>query len=64
MLKLLPRGTHDYAKFLRPAELARMAREAGLEVAELMGMTYNPLTRIYKLAPDTDVNYLMACRKP
>ena len=64
VLKLLPRGTHDYAKFLRPAELARMAREAALEVAELMGMTYNPLTKIYKLEPDTDVNYLMACRKP
>ena len=64
LLKLLPRGTHDYAKFLRPAELARMAREGGLEVAELVGMTYNPFTRIYKLEPDTDVNYLMACRKP
>ena len=64
VLKLLPRGTHEYAKFLRPAELARMAREAGLEVTELVGMTYNPLTRVYKLEPDTDVNYLMACRKP
>ena len=64
VLKLLPRGTHDYAKFLRPAELARMAREAELEVTELVGMTYNPLTKVYKLEQDTDVNYLMACRKP
>ena len=64
VLKLLPRGTHDYGKFLRPAELARMAREAGLEVAEIVGMTYNPFTKVYRLEPDTDVNYLMACRKP
>ena len=63
ILKLLPRGTHDYAKFLRPAELARMAREAGLEVASFIGMTYNPLSKTYKLEADTDVNYLMACRK-
>jgi len=62
VLKLLPRGTHDYAKFIRPAELARMAREAGLETQELLGMTYNPLTKIYKLEADTDVNYLLATR--
>ena len=63
ILKLLPRGTHDYAKFIKPAELARMAREAGLDTQELIGMTYNPLTKIYKLEADTGVNYLMATRR-
>jgi len=63
ILNLLPRGTHDYAKFIQPAELARMAREAGLEVTELMGMSYNPLTKIYRLEADTDVNYLVATRR-
>jgi len=63
LLKLLPKGTHDYAKFIKPAELARMAREAGLEMNDLIGMTYNPLTKVYKLEADTDVNYLIACRK-
>ena len=63
VLKLLPRGTHDYAKFIRPAELARMAREAGLETQELLGMTYNPLTKVYKLEADTDVNYLLATQR-
>ncbi|MCX8087211.1 MAG: bifunctional 2-polyprenyl-6-hydroxyphenol methylase/3-demethylubiquinol 3-O-methyltransferase UbiG [Rhodocyclaceae bacterium] len=63
LLNLLPKGTHDYAKFLRPAELARFARAAGLEVAELIGMSYNPLTRTYRLGSDTSVNYLLrACR--
>lgn len=62
ILKLLPRGTHDYAKFIQPAELARMAREAGLDTQELIGMTYNPLTKVYKLEADTGVNYLMATR--
>jgi ubiquinone biosynthesis O-methyltransferase len=64
VLKMLPKGTHDYAKFIRPAELAGFARDAGLEVADLVGMTYNPLTRVYALENDTGVNYLMACRKP
>lgn len=63
ILKLLPRGTHDYAKFIKPAELARMAREAGLETEELTGMTYNPLTKVFRLEADTDVNYLMATRR-
>ena len=63
ILKLLPRGTHDYAKFIQPAELARMAREAGLEVTELTGMSYNPLTKIYRLDANTDVNYLVATRR-
>ena len=64
LLKMLPKGTHDYAKFIKPAELAGFARGAGLEVVDLVGMTYNPLTRIYALENDTGVNYLMACRKP
>jgi 2-polyprenyl-6-hydroxyphenyl methylase/3-demethylubiquinone-9 3-methyltransferase len=63
VLKLLPRGTHDYAKFIKPAELARMARESGLTPEALVGLTYNPVTRVYKLGDDTDVNYLMATRR-
>jgi 2-polyprenyl-6-hydroxyphenyl methylase/3-demethylubiquinone-9 3-methyltransferase len=64
VLRLLPRGTHEYAKFIRPSELAAMARQAGLEIVEILGMTYNPLTRRADLGRDTDVNYLVACRKP
>ena len=64
ILGLLPRGTHDYAKFITPAELSSFARTAGLEVQALKGMTYNPLTKIYSLNQDTDVNYLMATVKP
>ena len=64
MLRLLPRGTHDYAKFIKPAELSQFARNANLEVQALKGMSYNPLTKIYSLNHDTDVNYLMACSKP
>ena len=63
ILNLLPRGTHDYAKFITPAELARMTRTVKLETEQLIGMTYNPLTKIYKLEPDTSVNYLMATRR-
>ncbi len=64
VLRLLPRGTHEYARFIRPSELAAMARRAGLDVVEILGMTYNPLTRRFALGRDTDVNYLVACRKP
>jgi 2-polyprenyl-6-hydroxyphenyl methylase / 3-demethylubiquinone-9 3-methyltransferase len=64
VLKMLPKGTHEYARFLRPSELARFAREAGLEVDAFKGMTFNPITGRYSLNADTDVNYLMACRKP
>jgi len=64
VLRLLPRGTHEYAKLIRPSELAAMARQASLEVVEILGMTYNPLTRRFALGRDTDVNYLVACRKP
>jgi len=59
MLRLLPRGTHDYARFIRPSELAAMCRPTGLSVADLTGMTYNPFTRVYALGPDTDVNYIL-----
>jgi 2-polyprenyl-6-hydroxyphenyl methylase/3-demethylubiquinone-9 3-methyltransferase len=63
VLNLLPRGTHDYARFIRPAELARYCREAGLAVDEVIGMTYNPLSKAYALGADTDVNYLMRTRR-
>ena len=59
VLKLLPRGTHEYAKFLKPSELARFSREAGLDTLELIGMSYNPITKVYSLGRDTDVNYLV-----
>ncbi|MDP2170931.1 MAG: bifunctional 2-polyprenyl-6-hydroxyphenol methylase/3-demethylubiquinol 3-O-methyltransferase UbiG [Rhodocyclaceae bacterium] len=64
ILNLLPKGTHDYAKFLRPAELARFARQAGLDVTEVIGMTYNPFTQTYRLGNDTSVNYLMRATRP
>ena len=64
LLRLLPRGTHDWARFLRPAEVAGWGRRAGLHVADMIGMTYNPLSRRYRLEADTSVNYLMAFRKP
>jgi 2-polyprenyl-6-hydroxyphenyl methylase / 3-demethylubiquinone-9 3-methyltransferase len=63
ILNMLPRGTHDYAKFIKPSELARFCRDAGLTVNEVIGMTYNPLSKIYTLGPDTSVNYLLAARK-
>jgi 2-polyprenyl-6-hydroxyphenyl methylase/3-demethylubiquinone-9 3-methyltransferase len=64
LLRLLPRGTHEYAKFIRPSELAGWCRSAGLELAATRGMQYNPLTERYWLSADTSVNYLFACRKP
>lgn len=63
VLKLLPRGTHDYAKFIKPSELARMCRNAGLSEAGLTGMTYNPFTQRYALGSDTDVNYILHARR-
>jgi 2-polyprenyl-6-hydroxyphenyl methylase/3-demethylubiquinone-9 3-methyltransferase len=63
VLRLLPRGTHEYARFIRPSELAGFCRDARLDVADLTGMTYNPLTRVYALGRDVDVNYIAACRK-
>ncbi len=64
VLKLLPRGTHDYTKFITPAELSKSVRLAGLELLSLRGMSYNPLSKIYSLNNDTSVNYLAACRRP
>lgn len=63
VLKLLPRGTHEYAKFIRPSELAGWARDASLEVVQTRGMEYNPFTQRYWLSADTSVNFLFACRK-
>jgi 2-polyprenyl-6-hydroxyphenyl methylase/3-demethylubiquinone-9 3-methyltransferase len=63
VLKLLPKGTHEYARFLRPSELARACRDTGLALHESCGLQYNPLTRRYWLSGDTSVNYMLACRK-
>ena len=63
VLGLLPRGTHEYARFIRPSELARSARASLLQIDELCGLSYLPLSRSYRLGSDTRVNYLMACRK-
>ncbi|MDQ8022770.1 MAG: bifunctional 2-polyprenyl-6-hydroxyphenol methylase/3-demethylubiquinol 3-O-methyltransferase UbiG [Moraxellaceae bacterium] len=63
ILRMLPRGTHDYAKFIKPSELARFARDAGLIVEEVIGMHYNPLSKHYWLDANPDVNYLMRCRR-
>ncbi len=59
VLRLLPRGTHDYSKFIKPSELAAMCRAAGLQVAGVTGMTYNPFTKVYSLGGDVDVNYIL-----
>jgi 2-polyprenyl-6-hydroxyphenyl methylase/3-demethylubiquinone-9 3-methyltransferase len=64
LLNLLPRGTHEYAKMIRPSELARYAREAGLELRQTRGMGYNPITQRYWLDDNTSVNYLLALQKP
>jgi len=61
ILKLLPKGTHDYMKFIKPSELAHHCRAAGLEVREIVGMSYNPLTKVYSLGANADVNYLVRC---
>jgi 2-polyprenyl-6-hydroxyphenyl methylase / 3-demethylubiquinone-9 3-methyltransferase len=63
VLRLLPRGTHEYARFIRPSELARWARDAGLTLQGSRGLQYNPITRRYWLSDDTSVNYMVACRK-
>ncbi|WP_083608009.1 bifunctional 2-polyprenyl-6-hydroxyphenol methylase/3-demethylubiquinol 3-O-methyltransferase UbiG [Teredinibacter haidensis] len=64
LLKLLPKGTHEYSKFIRPSELCAWARDAGLVVEDICGITYNPLTKKYRLNPnDVDVNYLLHARK-
>ena len=63
LLRLLPRGTHDYAKFIRPSEMEAWAREAGLQLVDLTGMSYNPLTQEYTLGKDVSVNYLACFQK-
>jgi len=64
LLKMLPKGTHDFKKFIRPSELGSYVRKAGLEFKDVTGMTYNPLLKEYKLGSDVDVNYLMYAVKP
>ena len=64
VLGLLPKGTHEYARFIRPSELAHWCRDAQLDLHDTRGLQYNPLTRRYWLSADTSVNYLIACRKP
>lgn len=65
LLRLLPAGTHDYDKFIKPSELSHWCRDTGLEVTDMTGMVYNPLTKIYKLKDnDVSVNYIMATEKP
>ena len=63
VLGLLPRGTHDYTRFIRPSELAHWCRDAGLRPQEVTGMSYGPVTKKYRLGPDCDVNYLLCCAK-
>ena len=64
VLRLLPKGTHDYRKFITPAELSKFARDAGLIVDTVKGMTYNPFFETYSLNQNTDVNFLLACSRP
>lgn len=64
LLQLLPKGTHEWSKFIRPSEMSDHIRQAGLDIHDLTGMTYNPVTKVYKLGRDVDVNYLMSASKP
>jgi 2-polyprenyl-6-hydroxyphenyl methylase/3-demethylubiquinone-9 3-methyltransferase len=63
LLKLLPKGTHEYSRFLRPSELTRFVRDAGLDPIEMKGLEYNPVTQRYWISSNTSVNYMLACRK-
>jgi len=63
VLRLLPRGTHDWQKFIKPSELANYCREAGLQVNEIIGLTYNPITKHYRLEKDVDVNYMIVATR-
>ena len=63
ILKLLPKGTHEYAKFIKPSELVAFTRQAGLEMIGIKGLSYNPLTQVYSLGEDVAVNYMIAVRK-
>ena len=64
LLNLLPRGTHDYARFIKPSELSTWCRDAGLSVRDIIGMSYNPLSKTYTLGRDTDVNYIVTTQAP
>ncbi len=64
LLRLLPKGTHDFNKFIRPSELDRWIRASELHTADIIGLSYNPLTATYKLSSDVDVNYMVSCTKP
>jgi 2-polyprenyl-6-hydroxyphenyl methylase/3-demethylubiquinone-9 3-methyltransferase len=64
LLRMLPKGTHDYDKFITPAELSQFVRQAGLQLDGMKGLGYNPLTKMYSLNGDTSVNYMMACSRP
>jgi 2-polyprenyl-6-hydroxyphenyl methylase/3-demethylubiquinone-9 3-methyltransferase len=64
LLNILPKGTHEYAKFIKPSELAQGLRDAGLELVEIRGMNYNPLSRNCRISNDTDANYIVHARKP
>ena len=63
VLRMLPRGTHEFAKFIRPAELGGWSREAGLNLLDMTGLTFNPITKIYKLEANVDVNYMIHCQR-
>lgn len=63
ILQLLPKGTHDYDKFIRPSELSNWIRKAGLTVVDMLGINYNPLSKEYSLTKNVDVNYLICCKK-
>lgn len=62
--RMLPRGTHDYARFIKPSELAQSVRQAQMDIVEIKGITYRPLSKRFGLSDDTSINYLMACRRP
>ena len=64
VLNMLPRGTHDYTRFIKPSELAALCRSAGLEVRRITGMTYDPLNKVYSLVRSADVNYMLHAVKP
>jgi 2-polyprenyl-6-hydroxyphenyl methylase/3-demethylubiquinone-9 3-methyltransferase len=65
VLRMLPKGTHEYSKFIRPSELGQWIREAGLDIDQMTGLLYNPITKTYKLDQrDVDVNYMICARKP
>lgn len=64
VMKMLPKGTHDYARFIKPSEMARWCRQAGLQVNDLKGLSYNPLNKDFHLSDDVKVNYLLHCTRP